>query len=64
VEKAKAKKPDNPAQSKRFIDMAREIGADEGVDALDRALDKIDVTKAISGSASVSSRRSSKKGRS
>jgi transposase-like protein len=28
---------DNPAQSKRFIDMAREVGADESKDVLERA---------------------------
>jgi len=27
-------KPDDPAQSKRFIDMAREIGADETAKAI------------------------------
>jgi len=35
---------DDPAESKRFIDMAREIGADEGPEgrkAFERALDKI-----------------------
>jgi hypothetical protein len=60
----KTHKQDNPEQSKRFIDMTREVEADERTDALDRALDKIDMTKAISESASVSSRGSSKKGRS
>jgi hypothetical protein len=33
--------PDDPEQFKRFIDMAREIGADESPDALDRALEKV-----------------------
>lgn len=32
---------DDPEQSKRFIDMAREIGADESGEAFDRAIDKI-----------------------
>jgi hypothetical protein len=30
-------KPDNPEQFKRFIDMAREVEADESPDAVDRA---------------------------
>lgn len=34
-------KPDDPAESKRFIDMAREIDADESKGALDRAFDKV-----------------------
>jgi hypothetical protein len=34
-------KPDNPEQFKRFIQTAREVGADEGADALDRALEKV-----------------------
>ena len=34
-------KPDNPEQSKRFIDMAREVGVDESPDALDRAFDAV-----------------------
>jgi len=36
--------PDDPAQSKRFIDMAREIGADEserGREAFDRVFGKV-----------------------
>ena len=36
-----APKPDNPEQFKRFIDMAREVEADESPDALDRAFDKV-----------------------
>ena len=32
---------DNPEQSRRFIDMAREIGADESPEAMDRAFDKV-----------------------
>jgi hypothetical protein len=35
------KPPDNPEQSKRFIDMAREIGVDESPEAFDRALDRV-----------------------
>jgi hypothetical protein len=34
-------KPDDPAQSKRFEDMAREVEADESEDALDRAFGKV-----------------------
>jgi hypothetical protein len=33
--------PDNPEQFKRFIDMAREVEADDSPDALDRAFDKV-----------------------
>jgi hypothetical protein len=36
--------PDDPAQSKRFIDMGREIGADEsdgGREAFERAFDQV-----------------------
>lgn len=36
-----APKPDDPAQSKRFIDAAREIGADENPEAFDRAFKKV-----------------------
>jgi len=32
---------DDPAESQRFIDMAREIGADESPQAMDRAFGKI-----------------------
>lgn len=34
-------KPDNPEQFKRFIDMAREVEADESPDAVDRAFNKV-----------------------
>jgi hypothetical protein len=34
-------KPDDPEQSKRFIDMAHEVEADEGPEALNRAFDKV-----------------------
>ncbi len=33
--------PDNPEQSQRFIDMAREVGADENPEAFERALEKV-----------------------
>jgi hypothetical protein len=40
--KAKAKpKPDDLAQSKRFIETAREIGTDESPEAFDRVFKKI-----------------------
>ena len=32
---------DDPEQSRRFLDIAREVGADETPGALDRALDKV-----------------------
>ena len=39
------KKPETPqddaAQSKRFIDMAREVGADERAEAVDEAFNKV-----------------------
>jgi hypothetical protein len=34
-------KPDDPAQSKRFIETAREIGADADAEAFDRAFKKV-----------------------
>ena len=34
-------KPDNPEQFKRFIEMAREVEADESPEALERALKKV-----------------------
>lgn len=34
-------KPDEPEQSKRFIDIAQEGGAENDADALDRAFKKI-----------------------
>ncbi len=33
--------PDDPAQSKRFIDMAREVEADERLEAVDEAFKKV-----------------------
>jgi hypothetical protein len=36
-----APKPDDPEQSKRFIDTAREIGADEDPEAFERAFKKV-----------------------
>jgi hypothetical protein len=43
---SKAKPQTTQAQAKRFIEMAREIGADERPDALERALQKIGKAKA------------------
>jgi hypothetical protein len=37
----KEPKPDDPAQSKRFIDAAREAGADETEERADRAFKKV-----------------------
>jgi hypothetical protein len=34
-------KPDDAAQSQRFLDTAKEVGADRDGDALERALKKI-----------------------
>lgn len=34
-------KPDNPTQSKRFTDMAREIGADASEEKFERAFKKV-----------------------
>jgi hypothetical protein len=34
-------KPDDPEQFKRFINMAREVEADESPGAVDRAFDKV-----------------------
>jgi hypothetical protein len=48
--------PDDPEQFKRFIDMAREVGADESPDALDRAFRKV-----VPVSATKPKRRNSKK---
>jgi hypothetical protein len=36
-----AAKPDDPAQSKRFIETAEEVGADTDDEALERAFKKI-----------------------
>jgi hypothetical protein len=34
-------KPDDPAQSKRFIEIAREIGADADAETFERAFKKV-----------------------
>jgi hypothetical protein len=36
-----APKPDDPAQSQRFLDIAKEVGADTDNEALERAFKKI-----------------------
>lgn len=36
-----APKPDNPEQYKRFLQTAREVGADRQGEAFDRVLDKV-----------------------
>lgn len=33
--------PDDPKQSKRFIDLARELGADESEEAFEKAFDRV-----------------------
>ena len=38
---AKGLKPDNPAQSKRFIDAAKALGVYESGEAFNRALNKL-----------------------
>ena len=35
------RQPDDPAEYQRFLDMAREVGADEDPEALDRAFNKV-----------------------
>jgi hypothetical protein len=37
----KPTKPDDPEQSKRFIETAEEVGADDDEEALERALKRI-----------------------
>jgi hypothetical protein len=37
----KTTKPDDPKQSKRFIETAKEVGADDDENALERAFEKI-----------------------
>jgi hypothetical protein len=44
-----APKPDDPEQSKRFIEIAKEVGADEDADALERAFKKIGPQKKQQG---------------
>jgi hypothetical protein len=62
--------PDDPEQSKRFIDMAREVEADNPSPNFERVFRKVveqpkgAPPKASGGSASASSRRSSRKARS
>jgi hypothetical protein len=36
-----ASKPDDPAQHKRFLDMAREVGVDEREGAFDAAFERV-----------------------
>lgn len=49
-------KPDDAAQSKRFIETAKEVGADEDAEALDRAFSKIGPPKRSSQRSSSSQR--------
>jgi hypothetical protein len=39
--KPRKRKPDDPAQFKRFVEAARHAGVDESPDALDKAFDKV-----------------------
>jgi hypothetical protein len=65
-------KPDNPEQFKRFIDMAREVGAEKPSPDFERVFRKVaeqpkgrpSKANETAGSASASSRRFSRKGRS
>jgi hypothetical protein len=34
---------DNPEQYRRFVETARELGADESPDAMDKAFERVDV---------------------
>lgn len=43
-------KPDNPAQSKRFIEAAKKLGAGASTEAFYRAMDKIAPKKGKDGS--------------
>lgn len=52
-------KPDDPAQSQRFIDMAKEVEADESPDAMDRAIGKIAIRTPISPSTKKDGEKSS-----
>lgn len=38
-------KPDDPVQSKRFIETAKEVGADDDAEALERAFKKVASSK-------------------
>jgi hypothetical protein len=40
-----APKPDDPAQSQRFLDTAKKVGADQDDGALERAFKRIDLEK-------------------
>ena len=46
---AKGVKPDNPAQSKRFMEAAKELGVDESGEAFNKAMDKIAQKKSKGG---------------
>lgn len=44
---AKERKPDDPEQSKRFIDAAREVEADETEEVAERAFNKVASAKTL-----------------
>ena len=41
--KSRATAPDNPEQYRRFVETARELGADESPDAMDKAFERVNV---------------------
>jgi hypothetical protein len=41
TEKAKATKPDDPEEYRRFAETARELEVDESADAMDRAFERV-----------------------
>ena len=53
--KPPAPKPDDPDQSKRFIDAARQIEADETGEAFRRAFEKIVPVKSVAPKADLTS---------
>ena len=56
-------KPNDPAQSQRFIDMAREVQADEDPAVFDRAFARISQTPAPSLPVTTRSKTSTKDGK-
>jgi len=54
-------KPDDPAQSQRFLDTAKEVGADTDDKALERAFKKI--TNQSPSNGALKSRKTTERGR-
>ena len=48
-----APKPDDPEQSKRFVDIARDAETDESAEAFDRAFKKVATAKHITRKSSL-----------